>query len=52
VDFISLLLVDKRLLSYLKWYKSEGFDMIIIIVDCLSGYELEQGLRLMNLIDY
>jgi hypothetical protein len=35
VDFISLLPVDKRLLSYLKWYKSEGFDMIIIIVDRL-----------------
>jgi hypothetical protein len=36
VDFISPLLIDKRPLSYLKWYKSEGFDMIIIVVDRLT----------------
>jgi hypothetical protein len=36
MDFISLLPIDKRLLSYLKWYKSEGFDIIIIVVDRLT----------------
>jgi hypothetical protein len=36
MDFISLLLVNKRLLSYLKWYKSEGFDIIIVVVDRLT----------------
>jgi hypothetical protein len=35
MDFIGLLLVNKGLLFYLKWYKNEGFDIIIIIVDRL-----------------
>jgi hypothetical protein len=36
MDFIGLLPVDKRPLSYLKWYKSEGFDMIIVVIDRLT----------------
>jgi hypothetical protein len=36
MDFISLLPVDKRLLSHLKWYKNERFDIIIVIVDRLT----------------
>jgi hypothetical protein len=36
MDFIGPLPVNKRLLSYLKWYKSEGFDMIIVVIDRLT----------------
>jgi hypothetical protein len=35
MDFIGLLLIDKKLLSYLKWYKNERFDMIIVVIDRL-----------------
>jgi hypothetical protein len=36
VDFIGLLPVDKGPLSHLKWYKSEGFDIIMVVVDRLT----------------